>query len=229
MATKRPDSIEEFQRKRREKQQAQALPPTTHNRPSDLPALNEQRRVYVEQARNGMAILRKTFETWVGVGRGLKALHDMADEIGGKRTYDRLRESEGLGKDVINKTRSSRLIAIIDNLAEVEKWRAQLTDKQRFEWASPEAVHRHCPVFAKDRPAKQPKPNVGKPADLWKRDPKEIAAEILNNLTRDRLAAVLKAVAAQVREPKKPKRRRKREVIGKLPEGGPITIEWPDK
>ncbi len=29
----------------------------------------------------------------------------------------------------------------------VEKWRATLTEKQRFEWASPDAIIRHCPVF----------------------------------------------------------------------------------
>jgi hypothetical protein len=82
----------------------------------------------------------------VAIGKGLKALHVKAEELGGKTTYDRLREREGLAKDIIRKSRSSRLIAIIDNLPAVEAWRADdLDDKQRFDWASPEAVHRHCP------------------------------------------------------------------------------------
>jgi hypothetical protein len=160
MATKRPDSYEEFQRKQAAKKAGTRLPPRTHNQPSDLPALNEQRHVYVANARTAAGILRKTFETWVEVGRGLKALHDLADEIGGKQTYDKLREREGLGRDIVNKTRSSRLLAIIDNLPAVEEWRANGVDalsgkpmdkEKRFKWASPEAVHIHCPIFAKPK------------------------------------------------------------------------------
>ena len=101
--------------------------------------------------------LRKTFEFWVDIGKGLKALHDKAEGIGGKKTYDMLRDYHRLGKDVISASRSSRLIAIIDNLPAVEAWREdELDDKQRFDWASPEAVHRHCPLFAKDKPAPKP-------------------------------------------------------------------------
>jgi hypothetical protein len=151
MATKRPNSIEEYQRKRAAQKAGTRLPPRTHNQPSDLPTLNEQLYIYAENARAAAQILRKTFETWLEIGRFLKALHDWADEIGGKKTYDKLREREGLGKDIINKTRSSRLLKIIDNLPAVEAWRATLTGTQRFEWASPEAVHRHCPVFAKPK------------------------------------------------------------------------------
>ena len=61
---------------------------------------------------------------------GLKALHDKADRIGGKFTFNRLREREGLGgtgrdgTEIINKTRVSRLLAILDNESEVVKWRA---------------------------------------------------------------------------------------------------------
>jgi hypothetical protein len=129
------------------------LPPPTHNTPG-LPALSESEALYCEEARTALASLRKKgFDFWVVVARGLKALHDKADAIGGKRTYDRLREREGLGKTLINKTRSSRLIAIVNNLAEVGKWRDGLTPKQQFEWASPEAVHRHCPIFQKPKPA----------------------------------------------------------------------------
>jgi hypothetical protein len=146
MATKRPDSVEEFRRKQAAKQAG--LPPPTHNTPG-LPALTEQERVYVEGAREALASLRKTFDFWVAIGRGLKALHDKAVGLGGKKTYDRLRAREGLGREVINKTRSSRLLAIIDNLTEVGRWRDGLTESERFKWASPEAVHVHCPLFKK--------------------------------------------------------------------------------
>ena len=130
----------------------EAPPPRTHNTP-DLPALTKAESSAVEHALEAVAVFRKNFEFWVAIGEELKALHDKAEGIGGKKTYDLLREREGLGKDVIGASRSSRLIAIIDNLDAVKAWREdKLDDKQRFEWASPEAVHRHCPVFAKDKP-----------------------------------------------------------------------------
>jgi hypothetical protein len=125
---------------------------TTHNWP-DLPALSHEETTYVEAALEAVAILRKTFEFWTAIARGLKALKDMAERLNlGRKTFDQLREREGLGKDIINKTRVSRLLTILANLSEVERWREGLTDKQRFEWASPEAVHRHCPLFAKTKP-----------------------------------------------------------------------------
>src|SRR5262249_61718736 len=89
--------------------------------------------------------------------RGLKTREDRAERLGGAFTFARLREREGLGgrdkhgKEILNKTRVSRLLAILEHVAEVEKWRADLTNKQRFDWASPEAVWRHCPVFAKPK------------------------------------------------------------------------------
>jgi hypothetical protein len=152
MTTKRPDSFEEFQRKQDAKRAAAG-----DNYPG-LPSLSHEEITYVDAAREALATMKRTFEFWIVVARGLRALKDKADRIGGRFTFDRLREREGLGgkrrdgTDVLNKTRVSRLLAILERLPEVEAWRAdKLTDKQRFEWASPEAVWRHCPVFAKPK------------------------------------------------------------------------------
>lgn len=158
MATKPRRTADDFAADMRARRAGTPLPPPTHNTPG-LPALTEQERVYCEGAREALASIRKTFDFWVAIGRGLKALHDKAEAIGGKKTYDRLRQREGLGKDVINKTRSSRLLAIIDRLTEVAAWRDSLTDKQRFTWASPEAVHRHCPIFHTPKSTTKPKPS----------------------------------------------------------------------
>jgi hypothetical protein len=150
--TKRPDSFEEFRRKRAA--QHPPLPPSSHNEP-DLPSLSHAEHTFVEGAREALATMKRTFEFWIVVARGLQVLKDKADRIGGRFTFDRLREREGLGgkrkdgSDILNKTRVSRLLAILDNEAEVVTWRAKLSPKQQFEWASPEAVYRHCPVFAK--------------------------------------------------------------------------------
>jgi hypothetical protein len=108
--------------------------------------------------------MKRTFEFWMLIARGLQALKDKADRLGGRFTFDRLREREGLGgkrkdgTDILNKTRVSRLLAILDHASEVEAWRKDLADKQRFEWASPEAVWRHCPVFANPKPADEDQP-----------------------------------------------------------------------
>jgi hypothetical protein len=161
MTTKRPDSFEEFQRKQTEKRAASPSP--THNTP-DLPSLSHEEHTYVDAAREALATMKRTFEFWMLVARGLQALKDKADRIGGRFTFDRLREREGLGgkrkdgTDILNKTRVSRLLAILDHASEVEGWRKDLADKQRFEWASPEAVWRHCPVFANPKPADENKP-----------------------------------------------------------------------
>jgi hypothetical protein len=154
VTTKRPDSFEEFQRKQQAKRTA--LPPTDHNIPG-LPSLSHEEIIYVDKAREALAAMKQTFENWSVIARALKSLRDKADRIGGRFTFDRLREREGLGgkrrdgTDILNKTRVSRLLAILEHLSEVEAWRAKLTDKQRFDWASPEAVFRHCPVFAKPK------------------------------------------------------------------------------
>jgi hypothetical protein len=43
----------------------------------------------------------------------------------------------------------SRLLAQHERREEVDTWRAsELTDKQREDWASPEAIYQHCPLFA---------------------------------------------------------------------------------
>ena len=163
MTTKRPDGFEEFQHKRRAKQ-AQSVPPS-HNYP-DLPSLSHEEITYVDAAREALATMKRTFEFWMVIARGLKALKDKAERIGGRFTFDRLREREGLGgkrrdgTDVLNKTRVSRLLAILEHEVEVVKWRAEeLNDKKRFDWASPEAVWRHCPVFANPKPDANKRPS----------------------------------------------------------------------
>lgn len=66
---------------------------------------------------------------------------------GGKSMFRRLREREGY--DELKPARVSRLLAQHERREEVDTWRAsELTDKQREDWASPEAIYQHCPLFA---------------------------------------------------------------------------------
>ena len=96
------------------------------------------------------------------IAQALKALHDRAEQIGGRFTFDRLREREGLGSELINKTRVSRLLAILERRDEVEAWRATLASNKRFDWQSPESIWNKCPRFhepKEDDPRTEPKPS----------------------------------------------------------------------
>jgi hypothetical protein len=91
--------------------------------------------------------LRRTFDKRVTMGRGLQLLRKKADQIGARNAFNDLRHQHGFGERFYNKTLVSKLLRVMDELEAVEKWRATLTEKQRFEWASPDAIIRHCPVF----------------------------------------------------------------------------------
>jgi hypothetical protein len=80
-------------------------------------------------------------------GRGLQLLRKKADLLGTRNAFNDLRDQHGLGDRFFNKTLVSKLLRVMENLEAVEKWRATLTEKPRFEWASPDAIIRHCPVF----------------------------------------------------------------------------------
>jgi hypothetical protein len=121
----------------------------------NLPALTPEEQGAVSTALDALYALKKTFDYWIDIARALKLLRDKADRIGGRFTFDLLRQREGLGgkdhlgREILNKTRVSRLLAILDRLEEVQQWRARLSDGQRFAWSSAEAVHQHCPLFQK--------------------------------------------------------------------------------
>jgi hypothetical protein len=57
---------------------------------------------------------------------------------------------------LLDKANTSRLLAIMDRLPEVQAWHATLTLKKRIAWASPDSIMRKCPVF--NQPA-EPKPS----------------------------------------------------------------------
>jgi hypothetical protein len=205
MATKRPDSLEDFQRKQRERLSPQQK--AGDNYPG-LPALSHEEATYVEAAREALVTIKRTFEFWMVIARGLKALKDKAQRIGGKATFDRLREREGLGGrnkaglEILNKTRVSRLLAILDRSAEVEAWRAELTDKERFTWASPEAVWRHATdadgkLLFRDAPsAPSPRPRIDHNRKIAEQEAriKELEEERDGRTVEITLEAAIKAV-----------------------------------
>jgi hypothetical protein len=117
----------------------------------------------LEAMRGAWSVLRRTFEQWIVVGRGLQTLRDRAERIGGRKTFQRLRDQQGIGQ--LDKGIVSRLLKIMDNLPQVTEWHSTLGEAQQVEWASPNAVYKHCPLFAKaGKP--QARPAAGKSENL---------------------------------------------------------------
>jgi hypothetical protein len=99
-----------------------------------------------EAARNAVTLLKKTFETWIVIGKAIVRARDIADRRGGGKTFMRLIEQQGLAP-LVNKTTASNLLRIMEQLPEVTKWHETLTDKQQIDWAAPTTILKRCPVF----------------------------------------------------------------------------------
>jgi hypothetical protein len=76
-----------------------------------------------------------------------------------RHAFNDLRDQNGLGDRFFNKTRVSKLLRVMDELEAVDKWRATLTEKQRFEWASPDAIT--APDFQLEQRQRRPSPSGG--------------------------------------------------------------------
>jgi hypothetical protein len=114
---------------------------------SDLDPSQDERRI-LEDARDALISLKRTFEQWRTMGRGLQLLREKADCIGRRNTFDDLREQAGLGeKQGLKRSVASKLLRVMSELDAVEKWRATLTAQQKLEWSSPSAILKHCPCF----------------------------------------------------------------------------------
>jgi hypothetical protein len=119
-------------------------------------ALTLQDTVIFENARGAANLLKKTFETWVVIGKAVVRARDIANERGGGKTFMRLLDQQALGW--INKTTASNLLRIMEQLPGVTKWHEELTDKEQIDWAAPTTILKRCPVFqtAKPDPADKP-------------------------------------------------------------------------
>jgi hypothetical protein len=75
----------------------------------------------------------------------------------GRQTFMRIIEQERLAP-LVDKSTASRLEKIMAKLPQVTAWRETLTESQQLQWASPVAVLRHCPAFAKPKSENNNKP-----------------------------------------------------------------------
>jgi hypothetical protein len=115
-----------------------------------------------DAAREAIMLLKKTFETWLVIGKAVVRARDIADRRGDRQTFMRLIEQQGLSK-IVDKSTASRLLRIMDpeNLPEIMRWHQSLTEKQQYAWAAPTAIMKHCPVFAVPKGEQgEPKPSA---------------------------------------------------------------------
>jgi hypothetical protein len=121
-------------------------------------ALSSQEVTTFENARQAAITLKKTFETWLVIGRSVVEARKIAERRGGRKTFMRIIEQQELGR-IVDKATASRLERIMrpENLPSVLAWHKTLTERQQIDWAGPTTILRHCPVFTKakigDRPA----------------------------------------------------------------------------
>jgi hypothetical protein len=96
---------------------------------------------------------------------GLKIIKAKAEEIKGRKAFQQLAEQCGYGglfrssSGQINRSVVSHLMQIGERESEVRQWRDNLTADQRWAWASPSSIKTRCPIFAKAKADKKPRPD----------------------------------------------------------------------
>jgi hypothetical protein len=105
--------------------------------------------------------LRKTFDDWLVVGRAVQVAYAHADADGGGVKTRGLRFHAILHDQqldwIARGSEAARLRQVMENLKEVQAWRAGLSDYQRLRWSSPQSVWNRCPHFHPDGKTKGPK------------------------------------------------------------------------
>jgi hypothetical protein len=112
--------------------------PSTHN----LDALTNDERIVVAAGREAWASITKTFETWVVLGEAIIMLRNKANTTGGRKTFQRLLDQNGLGK--VDGGEISRLEKIMANLDAVRVWHKTLPMNRQIAWSSPSSVIRQA-------------------------------------------------------------------------------------
>jgi hypothetical protein len=70
---------------------------TSQSNAPESEALTFQDTVIFENARGAANSLKKTFETWVVIGKAVVRARDIANERGGGKTFMRLLDQQALG------------------------------------------------------------------------------------------------------------------------------------
>jgi hypothetical protein len=97
--------------------------------------LDREELALCEAARQSVLRPKLTFDNWMTIGRAVAALRKHADRLiqegrAVRTTFPRLIEQQGLAQ-LLDKAKTSRLLTIMDRLADVQAWHATLTLKEQ--------------------------------------------------------------------------------------------------
>ena len=206
------------------------LPGATETETNQSASFSTSEDQALEAAREALATEKRSFERWLVIGRGVKILRQRADLLNlGRKTFARLMEEQGFKMDgpkpgrQFDKSTVTRLLQVMEREREVIEWhRKKLTPTEQIAWASPNAIIRHCPIFAKPkdpdtslspfeklkqvnldlqerlhRAEEEIKRGGG---DLWTKDdrPEDIAAIMLSKLSPTKAERVARAMLEAV-------------------------------
>ena len=109
--------------------------------------LSQDERQLVDAAKEAWFALKRTFDQWITIGRGVVCLRERADQLGGRTAFQRLMIENGLGELTTSKAKAivTRLEKIMkpENISRVQEWHNNLPPHSQVAWASP---HQSCVI-----------------------------------------------------------------------------------
>ena len=99
-----------------------------------------------EAARAGVVLLKKTFETWVTIGRAVERARATSPTVAAAVEPSCASSSNEDFGEVVAKATASNLLRIMERIGEVTTWHASLTTRQQIDWAAPSTILKRCPV-----------------------------------------------------------------------------------
>src|SRR5262245_43996511 len=85
-----------------------------HHTAPELAELDDERQATDEDGAEVIAAIKKTFDHWTMIGRGVAILRREADRLGGRNTFHSLLEKNGYGVLVRSKAGLTRLVQITE-------------------------------------------------------------------------------------------------------------------
>jgi hypothetical protein len=123
--------------------------------------LSSEDREKVDAALAAITRIKASFDDWVIIGHFVLAARKHADRVGNRRTFQTILAEQRI-MPPLDKATVSRVEKFMARLPDVVKWRATLTEAQRFAWSGPTSIVNHCDVFKlekeKQRAATSPRP-----------------------------------------------------------------------
>jgi len=114
----------------------------------------EEKAVF-DIACEAVTLFKRTFETWVVIGRAVVIARQIANRQNDPKAFLRVIEQQGLAP-IVDKATASRLEKIMANLEAIEKWRATLTESERYKWAAPTTILKRCPALQTNQKGNKP-------------------------------------------------------------------------